>query len=384
MQEACIIIYLDLVGYSKMNEPKQVAFFKNFQKILHHLFYDEIVYQENSIVLIPTGDGMIVGLKEQCLTAPHLKVLEIIYELYKWSKGNGIELRTSIHSGSVNKIKDINQQDNIAGNTINDGARMLGGADNGTIVMSKDFFYKYLIKEQCTFGVEYKLTKDFFFTLLDDDVVVDKHGRVHNVYSIKMRKAQIECGEQGKILTKYNYTIYSNDYPKIANLQTSFKENIKQGEEITLVGIYHPNIRHIINNVYSNSNKKVKINLYYASDLIIDDVSNFFNSTNGTLNFKEKTNSLTEIKSWYEKQDKTQIELKIYEYCSLLSIGASMIDMSVQGKGFIHISNYIKSVLPENTPYIEMKWRTRKMPPLYEFYYNYIIDNIITKSTLIF
>lgn len=126
MAETSILIYFDLVGYSKNNEIIQVDFFKGFQKELHHLLYDEIMAPEQEAILIPTGDGMIIGLKENEKNERYLRAIEVVVKVFKWSEMNNVGLRCAVHVGSVNRLKDINRQDNIIGNTINDAARMLG------------------------------------------------------------------------------------------------------------------------------------------------------------------------------------------------------------------------------------------------------------------
>jgi len=51
-----------------------------------------------------------------------------------------------------------------------------------------------------------------------------------------------------------------------------------------------------------------------------------------------------------------------------------MVDKGIRGKGFIHISNYLPRIVPEDTPYIEIEWKNNEMPALYQYYYNYLAD----------
>ena len=386
MAETSILIYFDLVGYSKNNEIIQVGFFKGFQKELHHLLYDEIMATEQEAILIPTGDGMIIGLKENEKNEKYLRAIEVVFKVFKWSEKNSVGLRCAVHVGSVNRLKDINRQDNIIGNTINDASRMLGGADNGSIVVSKEFFYKYLRSSEWTFGVEYKLPNDYIFTLLDEDVVIDKHSEVHTVFSIEFKDNDgFKCGCEGRILSKYDFTVYSKEYPKLNNMKDKFFSIVRNGEDINLVGIYHPNTPKILGNIYANENKIVSLNIYYAADSLREEIKTFFGSKPGNLDFVNKKKSISEVKKWYENYSNSEyVNLKIYEYQSLLSLGASAVDIKIQGKGFIHVSNYLRGVVPEDTPYIEMKWKTRKMAPLYAFYFNYLRKNILEKGEMIF
>ena len=136
MKEVYFIIYLDLVGYSKNNEPIQVRFFKKFQREIHHLLYDDII--NHDCILIPTGDGMIIGIKNSN-DDDFLKSIDIVVGIINWANQNNSKLRSSIHVGDVNLLIDINKNKNIVGNTINDAARMLSGAEDGSNNSKQDF-----------------------------------------------------------------------------------------------------------------------------------------------------------------------------------------------------------------------------------------------------
>lgn len=386
MSETSILIYFDLVGYSKNNEIIQVDFFKGFQKELHHLLYDEIMASEQKAILIPTGDGMIIGLKENEKNDRYLRAIEIVIKVFKWSEKNKVGQRCAIHVGSVNRLRDINRQDNIIGNTINDAARMLGGADDGSIVVSKDFFYKYLRSSEWTIGIEYILPNDYMFTLLDEDVVIDKHSEVHTVFSIELKdKDGYKCGGEGRILSKYDFTIYSKEYPKLKNMEERFFSIVRNGEDINLVGIYHPNTPKILDNIYAKGNKIVTLNIYYAADSLREEIKAFFGSDSGNLDFTNKEKSISEVKEWQEKYSgKEYVNLNIFEYQAVIPLGAATVDINTYGKGFIHVSNYLKGVRPEDTPYIELMWKTRKTTPLYAFYSNYLKKQIFDQGKVLF
>ncbi len=57
-----------------------------------------------------------------------------------------------------------------------------------------------------------------------------------------------------------------------------------------------------------------------------------------------------------------------------------MIDKDIKGCGFIHFSNYLNGVVPSNTPYIEVEYKTNVYPPLYKYFKNYIED-LLSKGT---
>jgi Ribonuclease G/E len=61
------------------------------------------------------------------------------------------------------------------------------------------------------------------------------------------------------------------------------------------------------------------------------------------------------------------------------SFGASFVDIDNQGNGFIHISNYLRGVIPDKTPYFEINWKTKKKPNIYKYYSDLYKDSIAAK-----
>ena len=375
-----IIIYLDLVGYSKNNEPIQISLFKKFQKQIHHILYDEIIHDK--CILIPTGDGMIIGLEDNMANSFVLS-LELVTEMIDWTKNNNVEIRSAIHVGEVNVLTDINRNKNIVGNTINDAARMLSGADNGSVIISKTFYNKYLRIADFALGVKYDINEVLSYILVDEDSVIDKHSFEHFVYNILIYKNDVQYGLESKILNKFFTNIYSKDYPKKDNLNNRFLKKVKSCESLTLFGIYHPSTPHILSNIEVNQHRTVEINIYYASDALKDTIENFFGSSSCNLNFDNKNQSILNVRKWYSEHKYSEnIKLNLFEYNSFYPFGFSMIDNGIMGKGFIHMSNYIPLVTPAETPYIEVEWKTKSMPPIYRFYNDYIKENIVLNTDM--
>lgn len=240
MTESFILVYLDLIGYSKNNEPIQVALFKNFQKTIHKLLYEETL--EADSIFIPTGDGIIAGIKNREVSKSYLQAFELVVGVTEWTRSNNCDVRSSIHVGDVNIIKDINRHDNIVGNTINDAARILSGANDGGIVISKTFFEKFLRRSGMTVGYQYKIDDRWSFALTDEDVVLDKHSFEHNIFNFVLYCNGKTFGNADKILLKYYTNIYSTDYPKSKNLREQFFDRVATSTELDFVGIYHLHI----------------------------------------------------------------------------------------------------------------------------------------------
>jgi hypothetical protein len=387
MQRDAIIIYLDLAGYSKNNELIQVDFFNSFQQEIHYVLYQEINSPQKNVILIPTGDGMIIGLLVAEDGSSKVEAaFKLVVRIFQWTANNESAIRCSLHSGSVNTLRDINRQDNIIGNSVNDAERMLSGADVNTIVISKTFFDKYIRRPDWEFNTDYRLANSpYNYRILDEDYIHDKHNQVHRVLTVAIRKNGEVFGEKGQLLTRYFSRMFSHEYSKIANLRESFLPKIQLAQEIDLFGIFHPNTPKILENIQASSAKRVNVRVYYAADGLADEITKFFESESSNLKLSTKKSSLSAITQWIEQHEsKSFIALRIYEYVDIPSFGASAIDINDSGNGFIHISNYLRGVAPEETPYVELYWKTRTKPPLYDFYLNYLRDRVLGKGNIIY
>lgn len=371
MASSYIVVYLDLVGYSKNNDPIQVNLFKKFQKEIHHILYEEIL--DESCVLIPTGDGIIVGIENKRIDISYLRSFDLVTGIIRWTKSNSCNVRCSIHVGDVNILKDINRMKNIVGNTINDASRILSGSNDGGIIISKLFFETFLVSKDYKFGKKIQINDSWHYVISDEDTVIDKHSKEHNVYNIVLYEKDIAYGSLEKILTKYSANIYSTEYPKKKNLTESFFAKVESAVELDFIGIYNPSLPHILEKLDFSVPRHVNITILYASDKLTSSLEEFFGSSTENLDWKRKAESLQNIVEWHSKnKHKESIQLKIFEYDRILPFGASMVDKGIQNKGFIHVSNYFPKVLPALTPYIEVEWKTNNMPPLFSFYSRYL------------
>jgi hypothetical protein len=362
--EQYIIIYLDLVGYAKKNETIQIDLFKALQKEVHYALYDEIANEK--AILIPTGDGMIIGIKDD-KGETYIKALDFITYIYEWESNSSEKLRSAIHVGDISIIKDINGNNNMVGNSVNNASRMLSGAEDGSIIISKEFHLLYLDSSNIKFNVSTIIDDIFSYKLIDEDSVIDKHGYEHSVYSVVIYKNNIEYGLEAKILNKYFTNIYSTDYPKKKSFD-DFLERVKNAHKLTLFGIYHPSTIEILKKL--DTTQHLEIDIYFASDSLQSEIEQFFGANDGKLNFENKQKALSDIKSWYKNSN--DIKLNIFEYKEFYPFGFSMIDGDSQRKGYIHFSNYIPNIIPEEIPYVEVEWKTNNMPPIYKFYFGFI------------
>ena len=127
------VLFMDIVGYSKLSIDDQVSSIHTLQEIVHGTPQVIRAQAANQLTSIPTGDGMaLVFFSEP--TAP----VECALEVGKALKNHPeLELRMGIHSGPVNEIIDVNGRINVAGSGINMAQRVMDSGDAGHILLSK-------------------------------------------------------------------------------------------------------------------------------------------------------------------------------------------------------------------------------------------------------
>ncbi|GAB6091738.1 nucleotidyl cyclase domain-containing protein [Spirochaeta dissipatitropha] len=375
MAETMLLIYLDLTGYSKNNELIQLDFFKKFQQEIDSILYEELTNITSRAIAIPTGDGMIIGLTDS--SDKHIKAVDFVFRIFKWCHENGYGMRCSVHAGPVHPVVDINRQNNIIGNSVNDAARMLAGTDDNTIVISKEFFRRFLQHDNQNFDDIIKIPgSEIRIEMLDEDTVLDKHSNIHNVVSVKITDGESTYGMDGKILTRHYTRLYAKDYPK-AQSREKFIEQIENASHVVLYGIYHPNLIDILSSLKLKSRNSISFDVYFASSDLSKQLTNFFGQTDKIFDIEKRNETIIYIKSWAEK-NLDFVTVNVYEYTDFPTFGLSAINFHQQDSGFIHASHYINSIKPEETPYIELAWKTKRPHPLYSFY-SHIITNRIEK-----
>lgn len=130
--ETAHVLFMDIVGYSKLLIDQQKEALRKLQQIV--LATSECCQAKpENLIRLPTGDGMALvffGDPE----APVRCAIEISRALRDQA---GIELRMGVHSGLVYHLADINTNMNVAGGGINIAQRVMDCGDTGHILVSK-------------------------------------------------------------------------------------------------------------------------------------------------------------------------------------------------------------------------------------------------------
>jgi len=126
------VLYVDLVGYSRLLMEQQLARIQDLQRIIQATPTYQRYGDGDDLISLPTGDGMALAFFGSP-TAP----AECAVEIADAVRGSAeIQLRMGIHSGPVYHMSDINASLNISGGGINMAQRVMDCGDAGHILVS--------------------------------------------------------------------------------------------------------------------------------------------------------------------------------------------------------------------------------------------------------
>src|SRR5437773_382400 len=131
--EIAHVLFMDIVGYSKMAMDDQRAAIEKLNQIVQSTDEFRKAESENRLLKIPTGDGMALVFYKSP-EEPVECALEISRALKEHPK---IQLRVGVHSGPVSGVIDVNGHANLAGAGLNVAQRVMGCGDAGHILLSK-------------------------------------------------------------------------------------------------------------------------------------------------------------------------------------------------------------------------------------------------------
>jgi adenylate cyclase len=127
------VLFIDIVGYSKLLITEQSDQIQNLKQIVRGTEQFRIAEAEGKLLRLPTGDGGALVFR----TNPEAPVLCAI-EISRALKNHpALKVRMGVHSGPVNEITDLNEQANIAGAGINLAQRIMDCGDAGHILVSR-------------------------------------------------------------------------------------------------------------------------------------------------------------------------------------------------------------------------------------------------------
>src|SRR5438094_4646562 len=131
--EIAHVLFIDIVGYSKLSINEQHAAVQELNRIVRASEQFQRAETANRLLKIPTGDGMALVFYTTP-EAPAQCAVEISRALKEYPR---LQLRMGIHSGPVSGVVDVNERANLAGAGLNMAQRMMDCGDAGHILLSK-------------------------------------------------------------------------------------------------------------------------------------------------------------------------------------------------------------------------------------------------------
>src|SRR5436189_1579837 len=131
--EIAHVLFLDIVGYSRLSVNKQHGRVDELNGIVRSSEQYQKAEAANRILKIPTGDGMALVFYK----SPE-EPAQCAFEISRALKDNQrLQVRMGIHSGPVSGVVDVNERTNVAGAGINLAQRVMDCGDAGHILLSR-------------------------------------------------------------------------------------------------------------------------------------------------------------------------------------------------------------------------------------------------------
>src|SRR5436190_7350498 len=131
--EIAHVLFIDIVGYSKLSINDQHATVEELNRIVRATEQFQKAEASERLIKIPTGDGMALVFYTSPET-PAQCAVEISGALKEHPR---LQLRMGIHSGPVSGVIDVNGHANLAGAGLNAAQRVMNCGDAGHVLLSK-------------------------------------------------------------------------------------------------------------------------------------------------------------------------------------------------------------------------------------------------------
>ena len=168
----CFILFVDIVGYSKLATDQQVTSFKELFSILHSLESFRQVLSDN-VIIMHTGDGF--GLVFHSEPSLPLAPLQVVIDLQREVRRRLLTLpfRAGIHCGVNSIVENPDGGENVIGTSINYAARVMSLGDANHILASNEY-YKTVIVGNAQYAAMCHLAGEY----------VVKHGITIKIFNV--------------------------------------------------------------------------------------------------------------------------------------------------------------------------------------------------------
>src|SRR5437016_11219400 len=131
--EIAHVLFLDIVGYSKLSVNEQHAQVEELNEIVRLCEQFRKAEAASRLLKIPTGDGMALVFYK----SPE-EPAQCAVEISRALKDNArLQVRTGIHSGPVSGVVDVTDRANVAGSGGNMARRVVNSRDPGSTLLTR-------------------------------------------------------------------------------------------------------------------------------------------------------------------------------------------------------------------------------------------------------
>src|SRR5438046_1165916 len=127
------ILFIDIVGYSKLLSDKQRELFQLLNELVRNTAQFRAADVAGKLVRLPTGDGIVLAFFTS-VDAPARCAQEIGRKLREHPQ---LLLRMGINSGPVDEVLDVDDRRNVTGAGINLAQRVMDCGDAGHILLAR-------------------------------------------------------------------------------------------------------------------------------------------------------------------------------------------------------------------------------------------------------
>ena len=165
------VLFLDIAGYTKQPDSKQLELKKQFNRLLT----DSLApLDSGERIALDTGDGAAIGFLQHPAdaleSAVRFRTKLIANKHFDYPE---LRIRVGIHLGPVSLVKDMNGQINMLGDGINSAQRVMSFAGLDQILVSRAYFdFVSSMSDEYDDLFRYRGSKQ------------DKHGREYRVYEL--------------------------------------------------------------------------------------------------------------------------------------------------------------------------------------------------------
>lgn len=214
-------IFLDVVDYSlNRHSEAQVDIINTLNGIVR-LSIQEHELSSDSVVILPTGDGMCIGLINIDSSKYDINLsiaIDIHKKLYEYNEKQTddirkFEIRIGLNENVDNLIVDINGTHNLSGSGITLCQRVMGLADGGNILIGQQVFEVLSKREK------------YFKALRTYNEIAIKHGKI-NVFQFFDNALNFINNE-----TPSAFVIPKKQVPIIPELTAAFLGLLKRDQE---------------------------------------------------------------------------------------------------------------------------------------------------------